>query len=284
VEARADFVEGVYRTLRLTVDESAANTLSISITHGGAGTAEATVYTSVSDTTQSEYENAALWAETQKKIFFVCDDDEDIYDAGSTTDIAAVTSAASYDRTSVIFHEKAQGDLAPSWLETGWAGRLFPLSPGAATWKFKTIAGVSASSLTAGQVTAIENKNANVYISVGGVSMTEQGTVASGEYIDIIRGIDWLEARIQEAVFSELVNADKIPYTDAGVQVIQSALDGVLDLAIRRGVLASYESSAPLVANIPDADKIARTLPDIKFTGTLAGAIHKVQIRGTVSV
>jgi hypothetical protein len=85
-------------------------------------------------------------------------------------------------------------------------------------------------------------------------------------------------------VFSELVNAEKIPYTDAGVQVIKAAMDGVLDLAVRRGVLASYESSAPLVADVPDADKIARTLPDITFDGVLAGAIHKVQVRGTVSV
>lgn len=284
VSASAEFIDGVYRTLELTVDESAANTLSVTITHGGAGAAQGTVYTSITDTTQSEYENAALWAETQKKLLFICDDNADIYDAGSTTDIAAVTQAANYDRTSVIYHEDAQGDLTPSWLETGWAGQLFPLNPGEATWSFKTIAGVTPSALTTGQRTAITNKNANVYISVGGVSITEKGTVASGEYIDIIRGIDWLEARIQEAIYSELVNSKKIPYTDGGVQVIKAALDGVLDLAVRRGVLASYESSAPLVADIPDADKLARTLPDVTFSGTLAGAIHKVKVRGTVSV
>lgn len=272
------------RTIDITVDESAANTLTVAVTNGGSGTAQGTAYTSITDTAQSEYENAAVWAETQKKIFFICDDNADIYDAGSTTDIAAVTSAANYDRTAVIYHEDAQGDLIPSWLETGWAGRLFPLNPGQATWKFKTIAGVSPSSLTTGQVTAVENKNANVYITVGGVNITQQGTVASGEYIDVIRGVDWLEARIQEAIFTELVNAEKIPYTDGGIQVIKSALDSVLDLAIRRGVLADYESSAPLASNISTADKLARTLPDITFSGTLAGAIHKVEVRGTVSV
>jgi hypothetical protein len=42
--------------------------------------------------------------------------------------------------------------------------------------------------------------------------------------------------------------------------------------------------TVPKVADISAGNKTTRTLPDMKFTGTLAGAIHKVIITGVVSV
>jgi len=54
--------------------------------------------------------------------------------------------------------------------------------------------------------------------------------------------------------------------------------------AITQGVLSSFTVSVPDVANILAADKLARTLPDVTFTGVLAGAIHKVEIAGKVTV
>jgi hypothetical protein len=41
---------------------------------------------------------------------------------------------------------------------------------------------------------------------------------------------------------------------------------------------------APLVADINPNTRASRTLPDIVWTAVLAGAVHKVEIRGTVSV
>jgi hypothetical protein len=70
-----------------------------------------------------------------------------------------------------------------------------------------------------------------VYTTRGGVNVTEDGVVASGEYIDIIRGIDWLESRLEVAIFTNLVNKRKIPYDDGGIAsalaVLNSHSEGI---------------------------------------------------------
>ena len=60
-----------------------------------------------------------------------------------------------------------------------------------------------------------------------------------------------------------------------------------LRAAVNQGILAADPAptvTVPKVADVSAADKTARLLPDMKFTGTLAGAIHKVTITGVVSV
>jgi hypothetical protein len=41
---------------------------------------------------------------------------------------------------------------------------------------------------------------------------------------------------------------------------------------------------APKVKDVSSADRANRVLPDVTFSATLAGAIHAVEILGTISV
>jgi hypothetical protein len=232
--------------------------------------------TIIADTLQ-----AAAWAETQKKIFFGSSIDTDIYDSGVTSDIASQLKALNYDRSVTFFHATAN-----EYIEDAAVGEALPFDPGSQTWAYKTLTGVAADQLSSSQKQAVLDKNANTYTTVSGVSITEQGQVASGEFIDIIRGIDWVQSRLQEAVFSELVNKRKIPYTDAGITLIQGTVEGVLNEAVRLGILQadSVVVTVPKYADIPQNDRINRHLPDVKFTALLEGAIHTVKINGTVTV
>jgi hypothetical protein len=130
----------------------------------------------------------------------------------------------------------------------------------------------------------VRGQSGNTYETVGGVSITREGTVASGQFLDVIRGIDWLKARIEEDIYQKLVNADKIPFTDSGVTIIENSLRERLQDGINQGVLSSFTVSVPKVADVSSANKLVRTLPDVEFTGVLAGAIHKVVIQGRVTV
>jgi hypothetical protein len=119
------------------------------------------------------------------------------------------------------------------------------------------------------------------------VNVTNGGKVSSNEFADVIRFRDWLKAQIAEDVFAALAGADKIPFTDAGVSVIEGLVRDVLKRGIAVGGLAddpAPEVTVPLVADVSSANKTARLLPDVKFTATLAGAIHKTTISGVVSV
>jgi hypothetical protein len=84
-----------------------------------------------------------------------------------------------------------------------------------------------------------------------------------------------------------LAGLDKVPYTDAGVALIQAQVIASLQSAVAKGILTSDPApvvTVPKVANVSPSDKAARILPDVKFSATLAGAIHKVNITGVVSV
>ena len=135
------------------------------------------------------------------------------------------------------------------------------------------------------EVNNIHAKNGNTYESIGGVNITRYGQVAEGEYIDVIRGVDWLDARMTERIYSRFVNSPKIPYTDEGVNIIVAEIRAQLDEAIAAGFISgekAYVVTVPKVADIAQTEKANRNLPDIEFEATLAGAIHATTIKGRV--
>lgn len=239
----------------------------------------------LTDNAQATVEAVAAWAEPRVKLYGVSSSQTTITstsDALDTTSIAAKMKASNFDRSFV-----AVSDTPENFLEAAWFGDMLPRDPGSATWKFKNLNGQVADDWTSTESTNARDKNANTYETIGGVDITREGTVASGEFIDIIRGIDWLTARIQEAVYATLVNSPKVSYTDAGITIIQNDVAGVLALAVDRGVLAADPApttTVPKVADTAQADRTARLLRDVKFTARLAGAIHKVDIDGTLTV
>lgn len=274
-------VNATARTVVVEILNGGVTSASVVVT-GGASQAVGTVTYQDED----DFKAAAAWAETQTKIFFYASSSAAIYDPVSTTDIAYYMKNLAYDRTVSIYHDAAQGDASPSWIEAAWPGEALPYDPGSQTWAFKTLSGVAAYGLTSGERTAILAKYCNIYTETGGVNITENGKVASGEYIDIIRGIDWLTSRLQTEVFTNFVNSRKVPFTDEGITAITGIVQGVLEEAASVGLLISesIEITAPKRADVSSANLLARNLPDIDFTATLQGAIHNVEISGVVTV
>jgi len=244
----------------------------------------------IEDRTKSVVLAVAAWVESKMKIFGTASNDTDILGTGST-DVAAELAALNYDRTFCMYHP----DAFNTYPEAAWFGERSPDNPGSATWMFKTLSGVAVTTLTTTQSTNALAKACNVYESIGGVSMTRNGTMVSGEYIDVIRFVDWLQVEIETNIFSRLVNLKKISYTDGGVGIIEAELRKALDKGIRRGGLAEntdetkyngkkYQVTVPKVADISANDKANRLLPDVSFRATLAGAIHKGEVAGVVEI
>lgn len=228
-----------------------------------------------------EIVEAAKWIEAQRKIFVACTSDSAVIAAG-TTDVASRLKAKSYARTAYLY----SGDQA-DMPEAAWLGNLLPLTPGSATYKFKTLAGITVDNLTATQQSVAQAKNANVYVPIGGVNITEEGVTADGEFIDVVVGVDWIHANMQADVYQALVDAPKIPYTDRGIGIIEQIIQNRLRLAVVAGILTEDPKPAvtvPLAADVDTGDKAARRLTGVSFTGKLAGAVHAVTITGNVSV
>lgn len=215
------------------------------------------------------------------RIYSAESQDSDIV-TSSSSDIASTLQTGAYDRTFLTYAPDIDPSPAASWL-----GERLPSTPGSSTWKFKTLTTVAASALTTAEIAYADGKNCNTYTTVGGINMTAEGVMTSGEFIDVTRFIDWLQARVKENVFRALAVNDKIPFTDAGIQSIVAEIEGVLRQGVINGGLNGDEDlivTAPLASAVSAANKASRLLPDIEFIATLAGAIHKVTIAGKVAV
>jgi hypothetical protein len=111
--------------------------------------------------------------------------------------------------------------------------------------------------------------------------------VSGGEYIDVVRFIDWNNIRMQEAQAFTILSSEKIGYTDAGVSTLLAQVSKVLDIGVAAGGWTSdpYPTcTAQLVATVPVLDRAARAYNGISWEATLAGAIHLNNIRGQVHV
>lgn len=234
---------------------------------------------------EAEILAAAAANEAIRRIFFAVTPDNGVPDSSDTGCIASQLVAAAYDRTVLTYYGKASDGM----LDAGWPGRCFPTGPGRITWAYKAVKGVAVDNLTDGEIINIHNKNCATHTEQAGVNVMQQGKVASGEWIDVIRLVDLIYARIQETLFGALVNNDKIPYTQAGINQVYAGIDSVLSAetaseANPLGGLSSYTISVPAIAGVPSADKIARALKNVTFQAYLSGAIHTMVINGRVSV
>lgn len=226
----------------------------------------------------AEIAAAAAWALANDKLFggLSIDSDNTTAEDGVAYDLQQLTNHNAF----VLASRDSNGQG-----EAGLMGRQFSRTPGSSTWAHKAISGQIPDAWTASEFSNLRSNGALVYVNDQGVLHTYDGAAASGRFLDITRGIAWLKARIREAVLAQIVNVEKIPYTQRGIGIVESAIYGVLSLAQSNGLLASgWTVTSPELSTISTANKAARLLPDIKFSATLAGAIQTVTVDGTVVV
>jgi len=232
----------------------------------------------------AEIAAVAANVETLIKIFAPNSADFGPKTAGQTTDIASVLQGFSYART-ILQHN---GRNVLSYIGAGALGSRLPDKPGSSTWAHKTIPGVTIDQLNATEVTQLESRNCNYYVNLAGSGNTFWGKTPGGTYIDITIFVDWLRVRMQERIVGVLQNVLKIPFTDNGIGMVVNEVKAQLDDGVKVGGLSNDPApkvTAPRAKDVSSANKINRILPDVAFTATLAGAIHKIKpITGTVSV
>lgn len=226
---------------------------------------------------------AAAWIEAQKKIYLPT-----VNDTGSIT--AAAGNSDTIDDLATLGYERVGGCYHPAldeMLSAAWLGARLNYEPGSATFKFARLSGISTVVLTSTQRSNLRGKNGNSVETVSGIKFCYEGTTSDGGFLDNKIGLDWLEDDMSAGIFGALAGSPKIPYTDAGVSIIKAEVLASLKRAVDRGILADDPSpvvTVPKVADVSSGNKTARTLPDVKFSATLAGAIHKVIVTGVVSI
>lgn len=245
--------------------------------------------------TDAEIIDAAQWVEANTKLHLAASAQAGILDPGLASDLASRLQQMQFFRTALWYHAAAAGE----WLEAAVAANRFTYYPGGETWANTKLAGISYDNLAEGQALAAHAKNANTFEPFRNFAITQNGKVAAGEWIDVIRFRDWLAEQIKISVVSALINIrgnlGKVPYTDGGIQTIGNAMRGVLELGVQRGgiapeeldeddrVIPSFTITLPRASGVPFNNKANRVLRDVGFTARLAGAIHAVEIKGNLT-
>ena len=235
--------------------------------------------------------DAAAWTEANDKLFVTATSEADVLNPSVTTDLISVLKNTRYFRTAVLYHTNA----ATEYPDAAWAGRVFTIQPGAETWALKSLASVTPSPLTSTQKQTVVNKGGNAFeFYQAQIALTNPGKVAAGEWIDVIRFRDWLKDTIQVNMVQMMINRDKVPYTDAGIQLCVNNLRKSLQEGQNVGGIAPDELDAnnntvpgfvityPRSVELAPSIKASRTL-SLGFTARLAGAIHVVEITGALA-
>lgn len=220
--------------------------------------------------------------EAREKIFGTSTSAADVK-TNTAGNVAAELKSLGYQKTFIMWKSDADQNYPECAL---MAYQLQPL-PGSNTWVYKTLTGTVTDRLTGTETANLVANNVLTYENIGGVAATTGGKMVGGEFIDVMVGVLWLTARLRERIWFRMVNTQKIPYTNAGIAVIEAEVRNQLAEGIRNNFLA--DSPAPVII-VPDALAVdpnlraTRTLEDLSFEARLAGAIHFVKIRGSVFV
>ncbi len=231
----------------------------------------------------------ATWAESRTKIFFA-----------GTNQTTAVTGAvgggdgvddlktADRSRSTAWYHPSPK-----NFLDAAIAGRYLAYLAGEASAHGKELDGVETVNLSSDQRDNLEDKHGNSYEEVAGAGVTFNGMTADGDFIDIIHFIDWWVDDVSKRIYDLIRAVPKIPYTNAGVAMVEGVIQGSIDAGIRRGGIngecdskgkLTYSISFPRVEDVDDADKVNRLLPDGEVVFKLANAVHKVGVRARISL
>lgn len=197
-----------------------------------------------------------------------------------------IISAKSYDRTFVMMHDKLE--QYPHLALIGGHGSK-PV--GSITYKFKKLIGVDPAPYDATTLQQIHDLNGFAYVTKNGIPQTSEGTMLSGEYIDVIHGKDWIKVNMENAISNLFVNTDKISFDDVGIPQIESTAVNILELAGKQGIIAKddaeqlmYTVNAKSRAETPAQDRAERHYRGLTFDFELAGAIHEASMKGQMIV
>lgn len=242
------------------------------------------------------------WIETKNRFAIITSNDVNTESVAITTSLAA-RQKGKLVRSAVFYSQLANAAEYPGYAYAALLGTFnFDNADAAYTGKFKKLLGITPANLGStpvqqvtgfqpqlGQSTAAGNC-ANMFINIGGQNFVVEGsTLTPNVFIDEIHATDWIIARTEEEMLGVLLNNNRVPFTDAGMEMLASAARVVMTQAIRAGLIAidldengdyspAVEYIVPSVFDVPASQRKARIAPEIIVRFRYAGAVHYAQV------
>lgn len=246
----------------------------------------------------SEYEDIAEYIEANKKMFAYTE--LGFFGVGKEGENKPAVGNVYYRTFGIYGREttdQADEDIpeANRYINVAWAARCLYYHAGKETWVHKSLSGIYPSALSSTEISQLEAGHISFFITTASKNITYGGQVMAGEWIDLIRFRDWLENDMQVRVANLFITNPKIPYTDNGIALVQNQMIASLKSGVYWGGIApdeynedgnlipSFTTHVPLSVSLTASQKASRKLTDCTFTARIAGAIHFVEIKGTLA-
>ena len=178
-------------------------------------------------------------------------------------------------------------------LDAAVVGNTANLTVGTVTWKFRgNLVGIKAQDLTQSQIKEIEDLGGMVYVTKAGIPQTSEGKTVGGEYIDALHGDHWVKANLETKIQTLLSTTDKLSFDATGIALLNDAASNVLETAFTNGIIDANDDTGTgnysvitLDRGELNSDDIAsRNYKGLSFTYKRSGAIHEVEVTGTIEV
>lgn len=213
---------------------------------------------------------------TEDKLYFVSGE--------KAADVSTITGN---DRTILVVHDDSNNAIV--FPEAALVGATAGKPAGSITYKNQKLNGINAKVYSTAELNEIHNVKAIGYVLKAGDAVTSEGKNSNGEYIDVIDSMDYVIQNIEYGIQKKLNAADKLPYDNRGIAQLENIVVNVLKDAANNGIIALDDSGVPLYSvdfkprsEVSDANRGARKYVDGSFRFSLAGAIHTVEIIGTI--
>ena len=170
------------------------------------------------------------------------------------------------------------------------------------TWKWKKLSGVEAVDYSTTVLNTIRSNKGITVTAQSGAIFSNEGFTGSGSYIDIVYGIDAIESDMTLAILQMYLDNENIAIDDPGIALTEAVIRGVLTTWSKRGVIAQLNEDSsdddrsksddglymfkvitPLRSEVPSVDRANRKLTGVKFSYTIGGAQHEIDVSGTLN-
>ncbi|MCM1544964.1 MAG: DUF3383 domain-containing protein, partial [Ruminococcus sp.] len=187
---------------------------------------------------ESTIAEIAAYIEATDKVYFadieslseIADESTSAVADGSedeeTTQGTANYPLSRYNRTVLCYYP--QNETKDISLAAAIVGATAGKEVGSITYKNQIISAVEPLTLSTSDETILDKAHVITIVEKSGDIVTTDGVLSNGDFIDILDCKDWLIKNIANAI-QQLLNAQpKIPYTNSGIGMIESAVVDVL--------------------------------------------------------
>lgn len=157
-------------------------------------------------------------------------------------------------------------------------GEIGGLSPGSYTVNNLVLKGLTPLELSQDDIDDIHGLGGITFILSAGDGVCSEGKTSSGEYIDNVDGNDYIKQQLEYKTQKVLNTNLKVPYTNAGIALLEAAAISVMKDAQNKGIVEDFTVTYALREQTKETDRAERKYFGGNVQYSMQGAIHTVEI------